>query len=118
MLHRAPHLDFSALPSTAFIDPTGKNRTAIETLLRQVTEQILDYLTGAASHTPLPKAHELSEMSIPEMPTGISPLLEQLKTVLATAMNPAHPGYMGHMDPLPTTFSIIGDWVVAALNNK
>ena len=111
-------MDFPTLPPTAFIDPTGKNRQAIAALLQQVTEQILDYLTGAANHVPLPPIQALPESTIPDTPTDVSHLLEQLNTVLATGMNPAHPGYVGHMDPLPTTFSIVGDWVVAALNNN
>lgn len=111
-------MNFSAFPETAFIDPTGKNREAVESLLQPVLTQILDYLTGAASHTPLPQVQDNPAIAIPDTPTEISDLLAQVNTVLTTAMNPAHPGYLGHMDPLPTTASIIGDWVAAALNNN
>ena len=111
-------MDLSTLPASAFIDPTGKNRRAIETLLQQVTEQILDHLTQAASHTPLPEFQTLPAIAPPDAPTEVNVLLEQLDVVLKTAMNPAHPRYIGHMDPLPTTFSIVGDWVAAALNNN
>lgn len=108
----------STLPSTAFIDPTGKNRAAIEALLQQVTQQILDYLTTAASHTPLPQAPPLLTITIPELPADSATLLDTVQAMLTTAMNPAHPSYIGHMDPMPTTASILGDWVVAALNNN
>ncbi|MEM0980247.1 MAG: aminotransferase class V-fold PLP-dependent enzyme [Cyanobacteria bacterium P01_H01_bin.58] len=109
---------FSTLPSTAFIDPTGKNRAAIEALLHQATQQLLDYLTTAASHTPLPQIPPLSAIAIPEMPADNEHLLDTIQVMLTAAMNPAHPGYIGHMDPMPTTASILGDWVVAALNNN
>ncbi|MEO1093935.1 MAG: pyridoxal-dependent decarboxylase [Cyanobacteria bacterium J06638_28] len=109
---------FSTLPSTAFVDPTGKNRAAIETLLHQVTQQLLDYLTTAASHTPLPQTPPLAAIAIPEMPADTETLLDTIQTMLTAAMNPAHPSYIGHMDPMPTTASILGDWVVAALNNN
>ncbi len=110
--------DLSALLNLAFIDPTGKNREAVEALLHQVTAQILDYLAGAAERTPLPPVQALPTIALPDTPTAIEVLLEQLTTVLRTAMNPAHPSYIGHMDPLPTTLSIVGDWVAAALNNN
>jgi glutamate/tyrosine decarboxylase-like PLP-dependent enzyme len=117
-LNDGPTLDFSQLPETAFIEPTGKNRELIEPFLYSVVNQILDYLTAAAGHTPLPQVPAMAAIAIPETPVESSHLLGQLQTVLQVAMNPAHPGYLGHMDPLPTTASIAADWVVAALNNN
>jgi glutamate/tyrosine decarboxylase-like PLP-dependent enzyme len=111
-------LVFSALPETAFVHPQGHNRAAIEALLRQVSDQILDYLAGAADRGPLPAVKQFSFAGIPEQPTAIAPLLEALQILMAESMNPAHPGYLGHMDPLPSTASVVGDWVAAALNNN
>ena len=111
-------MDFSRLPETAFVHPRGENRAAIEALLSQVATRILDYLTGAADRTPLPELNELPAIALPEKSGDVATLMATLDTVLSTAMNPAHPGYVGHMDPLPTTASIVGDWVVAALNNN
>lgn len=106
------------LPDTAFVDPYGHNRSAVETLVQQVGQQLLDYLTQAGHHTPLPAAQTDWFRSIPEQATEIRSLLDSLHCILAQSMNPAHPGYMGHMDPLPTTVSMLGDWVAAALNNN
>ena len=113
-----PTLDFSKLPETAFIHPAGENRAAIADLFSQVTTQILEHLTQAAEHTPLPMIGELPAVTFPETSSDTKALLKKLEVVLKTAMNPAHPKYVGHMDPMPTTASIIGDWMVAALNNN
>lgn len=107
-----------SLPNTAFVDPFGSNRREIEALFQQVGQQLLDYLTRAGQQTPLPKAEAGWVQAIPEQSTPISAVLDSLETVLSQSMNPAHPGYMGHMDPLPTTLSMLGDWVAAALNNN
>ncbi len=108
----------SVLPATAFIDPQGHNRAAIAAVLQQVVEQILDYSTGAGSHDPLPSVKDIEFSGIPAQPTAIAPLLSSLGDLMAQSMNPAHPGYMGHMDPLPSTASIVGDWAAAVLNNN
>ncbi|MGD1908814.1 MAG: pyridoxal phosphate-dependent decarboxylase family protein [Leptolyngbyaceae cyanobacterium] len=110
-------MDRSVLPAMAFIDPTGANRKEIAQLLNQVSQHLLDYLTDAAQQSPLPAA-DTPAVTLPDMPIAVGDLLQQLDQILAQSMNPAHPGYIGHMDPLPTTFSIIGDWLAAALNNN
>jgi glutamate/tyrosine decarboxylase-like PLP-dependent enzyme len=107
-----------SLPNTAFVDPFGRNRPDIEALFQRVSQQLLDYLTRAGQQSPLPTAEAGWIQGIPEDSTDIAVVLDSLKTVLSQSMNPAHPGYMGHMDPLPTTISILGDWVAAALNNN
>ena len=109
----SPHL-----PETAFIHPSGDNREAVETLFAQATEKILTHLTRAAQQPPLPTVDELPAIALPELPADTTTLLATIEQVLQTGMNPAHPRYIGHMDPLPTTASILGDMVVAALNNN
>jgi glutamate/tyrosine decarboxylase-like PLP-dependent enzyme len=106
------------LPAHAFVHPHGHNRETIEDLVHTVAQGIVDYLTSAGDHVPLPSEAGLVYRSIPEQPGDLATLMASLKAVMAGAMNPAHPGYLGHMDPLPTTVSILGDWVAAALNNN
>lgn len=111
-------MNFSTLPETAFVDPFGHNQAAIAALVSQVASQIIDHLAQAARHTPLPQNQTLPAIALPELPRDAAALFAELDTLLKSAMNPAHPRYMGHMDPMPTTVSILGDWIVAALNNN
>ncbi|HIK43896.1 MAG TPA: aminotransferase class V-fold PLP-dependent enzyme [Leptolyngbyaceae cyanobacterium M65_K2018_010] len=111
-------MSFPVLPTTAFVDPFGQNRAAIEDIFQTVTQAILNHLTQAGKRAPLPQPVTTAYPAIPEQPGAIADLLAPLQTIMAESMNPAHPGYLGHMDPLPTTASILGDWVAAALNNN
>lgn len=107
----------SFLPTSAFIDPRGRNRREIESLFSQVTSLLLPYLTEAASRPPLPEA-SVAEEPIPADPVAEDALLEKLRPLIAGSMNAAHPGYVGHMNSMPTTMSIVGDLVAAALSNN
>lgn len=107
-----------SLPENAFIDPSGHNQAQISSLLKATADQILDYLSSAATHPPLPELDPLPLATIPDQPGDLAELLAPLQRIMTQSMNPAHPGYIGHMDPLPTTASLLGDWVAAALNNN
>jgi glutamate/tyrosine decarboxylase-like PLP-dependent enzyme len=111
-------VDISLLSNTAFVDPFGRNRVAIQALFEQVGQRLLDYLCRAGQHSPLPQNQTNWPRTIPDHPTSLAALLDDLDQILDQSMNPAHPGYMGHMDPLPTAVSIVADWVAAALNNN
>jgi glutamate/tyrosine decarboxylase-like PLP-dependent enzyme len=109
----------SQLPLSAFIDPTGSNRQEVERLATQVLELVLSHLTDATSCSPLSQVTRIpGSVCIPELPTSEAALLDELQSLLATSMNAAHPGYIGHMDSMSTTMSILGDLVTSALNNN
>jgi L-2,4-diaminobutyrate decarboxylase len=107
----------SLLPASAFIDPRGENRREIERLVGRVLSLLLPSLTDAAKRPPLPEART-REVSIPEAPVAEDELLEGLRLLIAGSMNIAHPGYIGHMNSMPTTISILGDLVASALSNN
>jgi hypothetical protein len=107
----------SELPSSAFIDPRGGNRDEINDLIQQVISLLLPYLTEAVQRPPIPQV-SLGEAVIAETPVAVEDVLEELRPLIAGAMNSANPGYIGHMSSIPTTLSIVGDLVAAALSNN
>lgn len=107
------------VPSSAFMHPDGSNRREVEALIRKALDLVLDYTAGASNRSPLPDSGDATgDVRIPEKPVAESEILERLRGLMANSMNAAHPAYMGHMDSLPTTMSVIGDLVVGALNNN
>lgn len=107
----------SSLPSSAFIDPMGENRREIEQLTHSVLALLLPYLTEATKRSPLPTAHHF-QASIPETPVAEDELLEKLRPLIAGSVNLAHPGFIAHMNSMPTTMSILGELVASALSNN
>lgn len=109
----------SQLPSSAFIDPTGENRQDIEKLAHRILTRLFSHLTNATELSPLPSPIEITDLAtIPETPINEPLLLKQLDRILAASMNVANPGYIGHMDSIPTTMSMLGDLIASAINNN
>lgn len=107
------------LPETAFLNPDGSNRDAANDLLERALARIVDLAASADSRPPMPE-RQILEVS-PSMPVAGRPedeILADMETLLLGSMNPANPGYMGHMDTLPSTFSVIGDLAAASVNNN
>ncbi len=63
--------------------------------------------------SPLPEPVE-----IPEAPVELDQIIDDLEQILRGSMNTANPGFIGHMDSMPTTVSMLGEFVTAALNNN
>lgn len=109
----------SQLPSSAFIDPHRGNREEIEELTRRVLELVLSQAVGASCRSPLPEADGLPDsVGIPDAPASEDEVLRELRNLLDSSMNAAHPGYVGHMDSMPTTASVLGELAAAAINNN
>jgi glutamate/tyrosine decarboxylase-like PLP-dependent enzyme len=112
-------VDFSALPETAFIDPKGGNQAVVQTLLHQAVDLLVAEMSAASERSPLPDPIPLTHWArVPDTAVDQAELLGQVRSHLQHAMNAAHPGYLGHMDSIPTTMSVVGDLIAAALNNN
>lgn len=113
------NMEHSQIPDSAFIDPQGNNRKQIEQLAEKVLNLVLAHATAANERSPLPVSTiDFGSINIPDAPVSEQEILENLKALLAESMNPAHTGYIGHMDTMPTTISILGDLAAAAVNNN
>ncbi|MBM4425303.1 MAG: aminotransferase class V-fold PLP-dependent enzyme [Chloroflexi bacterium] len=109
----------SDLPSSAFIDPRGGNKEAVQQLAGRMTELILSHLQTARERPPLPRGVQFPRaVGIPESPLEEDEILNQLRAMLASSMNAAHPGFIGHMDSTPAAISVLGEMVSAAVNNN
>lgn len=112
-------MNIPSLPPSAFVDPCGRNRAAVEQLAQRVLRLTLDHLQSAADRPPLPHPTPLPDApGLPDAPVPEATILAQLQALLAGSMNAAHPGFIGHMDSMPTTLSFLGEMVSAAVNNN
>jgi len=107
------------LPAGAFIDPQGGNRADVEQLVNRFVAHAIDFLTHAADHPPMPAESPLpAAPGIPEQPADIDEILAGLDLLVRGSMNTASPGCIGHMDPMPATISMLGEFITATLNNN
>ena len=111
-------LQQSNLPNAAFIHPQGQNQAAVAQLVQQVMDLLLGEMGTAGERSPLPPLTQLPNHTIPTAGIAEAELLNQLKGIIQQSMNAAHPGYIGHMDSIPSTASMLGDLVAGALNNN
>lgn len=104
----------------AFLHPAGRNTHEVRKLLQGVLDEVLETLSASRELAPIPAQWpeiSLTEL-LPEQPRGPHELLQASQTLLQGAMNPAHPRYLGHMDPLPSTASVAASLITAAVNNN
>lgn len=107
-----------------FIEPDGSNREAIRQLGQRFVDLIVEASSGAGGRLPVPDAFELPPVArMPYAPPFEGRSSEELlrvmrEQVLPWVMNPAHPGYVGHMDSLSSAIGIFADALVSACNNN
>ena len=108
----------SNLANAAFIHPQGQNQAAVAQLVQQVVDLLLSEMGAARERSPLPPLTQLPNHTIPTEGIAEPELLNQLNSIIQQSMNAAHPSYIGHMDSIPSTASVLGDFVAGALNNN
>ena len=112
----------AGLPATAFVAPDGSNRAAVVAHAGRLLEWLIDCLSGAGGRPPLPAVlgapDALPQELMPLAPSSEADMMADLERLVAGSMNPASPGWIGHMDPVPATAGILGEMVSAALNNN
>ena len=107
------------LPHTAFIDPRGGNRGEIRELFAGVLDLVIDHLASAAAGTPSPAIESQPEFGlIPDEPLPIGQILERVSTLIRQPRNLAHPGYIGNLESMPTTMSMIAALLMVATRSN
>lgn len=103
-----------------FISPDNSNRQEVESLVQKVVSQLLDFLADASNKATNPtfKLLGTSHFQIPNVAQTNNEIQASLQELYELSINPANPKYIGHMDSLPTTWSVIGDFIASALNNN
>lgn len=103
-----------------FISPNNSNRQEVENLVQKVTNQLLDFLSNASEKptNPIIKYFDTSHFQIPEFSQTQNEIQANLQELYELSMNPANPKYIGHMDSMPSLWSVIGDFIASALNNN
>lgn len=114
-------MDRTKPPPTAFAPPDARQQ-ALDAWAEDALDRMLTHLSSAAARPPLPDRDDRfggeEAPIVPEQSVSETALLDEAEALLQGAMNPAHPGFMGHMDPMPATASVLGDLLAAAANNN
>ena len=110
----------SPLPLAAFLDPHGQNYEDVRKSLGDVLDLTVQTLSAAGKIASVPVEWKYipTDQLLPAEPVAPAELLTACKHLLLGSMNPAHPRYMGHMDPLPSTSSVAASLITAAVNNN
>ena len=106
--------------STNFINPNGENIEEVKEIFKASTNLLIEFLASASNNPLLPNNQLLKNTTfkLPQSAATQEVLLKELETITSQSMNPANPSYIGHMDSMPTVYSIIGSLYSAALNNN
>jgi glutamate/tyrosine decarboxylase-like PLP-dependent enzyme len=103
----------------SFIDPRGNNRSKVGDLYRTVLGMVLDHLCSASQKPVSPKVETYSDFAIiPDEALAIPELLDRVSFLIRQPRNLAHPGYIGNMEPAPTSMAVISGLIMAATKNN
>jgi glutamate/tyrosine decarboxylase-like PLP-dependent enzyme len=107
------------LPATAFVDPEGSNRREIRDLLITVLDLLLGHLATASQRPVSPPLEEYPGFeTVPDEPLPLPSIIERISFLIRQPRNLAHPGYLGNMESMPATMSIIAALIIATTKNN
>ncbi len=121
-----------------FILPDGSNRDEITRLGQMFLQLTIDAVSAAGREAPFPSVRAAGKSQVgSQAGTGspVSPLARDYEPplkgrsaaelvaiirerVLGRVLNVSHPGYVGHMDTLPSAIGAFSDILISALNNN
>ncbi len=107
------------LPKNAFLHPDGSNREEIERLFEGVSELLLNFGSQATERSPFREGPSMRfQIETPKQGRSSEELLSELQKMLHASANMANPGYVAHMDSLPSAISVAADFSAGLLNNN
>jgi len=103
-----------------FISPTGANIADIKAISGRVTQSLLDFLSLADSKSTSPQFQQEqgNTFQMPEKSKAEDDIQKLLQSFYQKSMNPANPRYIGHMDSVPTLWSVLGSYISSGLNQN
>ena len=108
-----------SIQKMAFVNPYGKNVKEVKRFIYKIVDELLNRVSNAEKFPPLPKnIKNFDEFNLNDLPISESKILKQIKIIINNSMNASNPYYLGHMDSLPTTMSIVGDIICSTINNN
>ena len=103
----------------AFVDPYGKNIKNVKNFIYKIVDELLKRISNAEKLPPLPKkVKNIDKLNLNDLPITETQILKQIRFIIDNSMNASNPYYLGHMDSLPTTMSIVGDIICSMINNN
>ena len=102
----------------AFVDPTGKNLEQIKKIIYKTIELVFKKISNAESYPPIIDKKVFKNFNLNDLPISEKEIFKKIKKIINYSMNSSNPNYLGHMDSLPTTMSIVGDLISSSLNNN
>lgn len=106
------------LQDDIFINPWGQNADEINDLFQEIWALILHFATNAATAPTHPSRLKDLDFESITNPDEQEELTEKIEKLVKSTTNLSSPGFMGHMDSIPSTASILGDLIAAVVNNN
>ena len=99
-------------PGPGAVDPE------LEAVLKHSAELLCRWYGESHQHGPRPHLSLVPGAAPLEQGRAPEALLDDLRTVMAGAFRPNHPGALAHLDPPPLAISVVADLVASGLNNN